>query len=219
MSAAFGVARSALRVALGVGVVVGALYARVITSGERELAASTAGLRAGDAHEAAVRARRAAGYYAPGAPHVRVAYERLGALAVKAEGLGDRELALLAWRGVRSAAIETRWLRTPHAEDLERANQAIARLSASAPRPPGTRSEPPAKLEREHLAELTRDEAPRAPWVLALVVALAAWMGGAAVMVRRGVSATGHVAWRRALPGLVVTCAGAALWLIAVWRA
>jgi hypothetical protein len=213
------VAVPALRVALVVGVVLGALYARVITSGERELSASTEGLRAGDAHEATVRARRAAGYYAPGAPHVGVAYVRLMAIAAKAEGLGDRDLALLAWRAVRTAAIETRWLVTPHADDLDRANRAIARLSAGAPRPPGTRSEPPAKIEREQLELLTRDETPRAPWVVLLVVAFVAWLGGAAAMVRRGVSATGHVAWRRALPGLVVAAAGVAAWLVAIWRA
>jgi hypothetical protein len=38
-------------------------------------------------------------------------------------------------------------------------------------------------------------------------------------MVRRGVSATGHVTWRRALPGLVVAAAGVAAWLVAIWRA
>src|SRR4029078_11014960 len=122
--------------------------------------------RAGDARGAAEHARRAAGWYAPGAPHVRVAYERLMALATTAEGRGDREIALFAWRGVRTAAIETRWLFTPHEEDLGRANQAIARLSAATPRPPGTRGEPPAVIEREQLEALGRDEAPRAGWVL-----------------------------------------------------
>ncbi|MEZ4296383.1 MAG: hypothetical protein R3B70_15535 [Polyangiaceae bacterium] len=131
----------------------------MVVAGEREIARSTDALRAGDPHEAALHARRAAGFYAPGAPHVRVAYERLIALATKAESLGNRPLALFAWEGVRTAALETRWLVTPHAEDLTRANEAIARLQAAESRPPGTRTTPVAAMERDALEALTRDEA------------------------------------------------------------
>lgn len=201
------------------GLLLGAATLRVITSGEREIAASTDGLRAGDPHAATEHARRAAGWYAPGAPHVRVAYDRLLALATTAEGLGDREASLYAWRAVRTAAIETRWLVTPHADDLARANLAIARLEAAAPRPPGTRNEPPATIAREQLEALSRDEAPRTPWVVALVLAAAAWISGSVLVVRRGITAGGQISWGRALPGLVITAAGVALWLLAIWRA
>jgi hypothetical protein len=201
------------------GLLLAAATLRVVTSGEREIAASTDGLRAGDAHAATEHARRAAGWYAPGAPHVRVAYERLIALATTAEGLGDREASLYAWRSVRTAAIETRWIITPHEADLDRANLAIARLEAAAPRPPGTRTEPPASVEREQLEALSRDEAPRTPWVIALVLAAAAWIGGAITVVRRGITAGGQVAWGRATPGLVITAGGIAIWLLAIWRA
>lgn len=201
------------------GLLASAATLRVVTSGEREIAASTEGLKAGDAHAATEHARRAAGWYAPGAPHVRVAYERLIALATTAEGLGDREASLYAWRAVRTAAIETRWLVTPHAEDLERANAAIARLEAAAPRPPGTRNEPPATIAREQLEALSRDEAPRTPWVVALVLAAAAWITGSVLVVRRGITAGGQVSWGRALPGIVITAGGIALWLLAIWRA
>lgn len=204
--------------ALG-GLLLAAATLRVVTSGEREIAASTDSLRAGDAHAATEHARRAAGWYAPGAPHVRVAYERLIALATTAEGLGDREASLYAWRAVRTASIETRWLFTPHEADLDRANLAIARLEAAAPRPPGTRTEPPAAVEREQLEALSRDEAPRTPWVLALVLAAVAWIGGSIVVVRRGITVGGQISWSRATPGLVVTAVGVAIWLLAIWRA
>lgn len=209
-----------------VGLFATAATVRVISAGEREIAASTAALRAGDPHAAAEHARRAAGFYAPGAPHVRVAYERLIALATTAEGLGDREIALFAWRGVRTAAIETRWLVTPHEDDLGRADQAIARLSAAAPRPPGTRTEPKAVVEREQLEALARDETPRTGWVVVLVGAAVAWALGAIWVVRRAVAAApsdieaaAPIAWRRAAPGLAITAAGIAMWLLAIWRA
>lgn len=213
------IALRAAQVVAVVGLVAGAASMRVIAAGEREIAESTAALRAGDPHGAALHARRAAGWYAPGAPHVRVAYERLIALATAAEGLGHRELALYAWSGVRTAAIETRWIVTPHEADLDRANQAIARISAAAPRPPGTRTEPAAVIERQHLEALVRDEAPRTPWVIALVASFLAWAGGAALVARRAMSATGRIAWDRAAPGLVIAALGIAVWLLALWRA
>lgn len=213
------IALGALRGAALLGVLLGAVTVRVIVAGEQEIAESTEALRRGDAHEAAVHARRAAGWYAPGAPHVRVAYERLIALATAAEGLGKVELALVAWRGVRTAALETRWLVTPHEADLARANEAIARLSAAQPRPPGTRTEPAAVVEREHLLALTRDEAPRTPWVVALVLGFAAWVGGAAWAARRAARADGSLAWRAAWPGVLLGAVGVAAWLLAIWRA
>jgi hypothetical protein len=203
----------------GLGLFVGAASARVVSSGEKEIALSTAGLAAGDARAAIEHARRAAGWYAPGAPHVRVAYERLLALGTAAEGLGDRELALYAFRGVRTASLETRWLLVPHEDDLDRANRAIARLSAEAPRAPGLRTEPPLKIEREQLDALLRDEAPRTPWVVTLVLGALTWAAGAAWMLRRAVAPDGAIAWGRALPGAVLTGAGVAAWLLAIWRA
>jgi hypothetical protein len=200
------------------GVVVGAASARVVWGGETEIAIPTAALRSGDAHAAAEHARRAAAWYAPGAPHVRVAYERLLALGAAAEGLGHADLALFAYRGVRTAAIETRWIVTPHADDLERANRAIARLAAAAPRAPGVRTEPPQKIEREQLEALARDEAPRVHWVILLVAGALAWALGGAIALRRAVGADG-LTWRRATPGALVTLAGVVAWLLSIWRA
>ena len=215
-------ARAAVAACWGIaaaGLVVGAVTARVVSSGEKEIALSTAALRAGDAHAAAEHARRAAGWYMPGAPHVRVAYERLLALGTTAEGLGDRDTALFAFRGVRTAAIETRWLVIPHEADLDQADRAIARLSAAAPRAPALRTEPTAAIEREQLEALVRDEAPRTGWVVALLAGALGWAGGAIAVAQRAVGATGGFDVRRALPGLVAAGAGVALWLLGIWRA
>lgn len=214
--------RTLLRIASAcalMGLLVGAITARVIWAGESEIAASTVALQKAELHEAVTRARRAAGWYAPGAPHVRVAYERLMAIATAAEGRGDRDLALFAWRGVRTAAIETRWILTPHEADLERANRAIARIEAAAPRPPGTRTESPQRIEQIQITALLRDEAPRVPWVVALVVAFVAWAGGAAWGVRRASRAPEGREFAHARLGFVVALAGMALWVIALFRA
>ncbi len=214
--------RTLLRVLYGfvaIGLGIGSITARVVWAGETEIAASTIALQQGDVREAATRARRAAGWYAPGAPHVRVAYQRLIAIATAAEGLGDREMALLAWRGVRTAAIETRWIVVPHAEDLDRANRAISRIQAAAPRPPGTRTEPAQRIEQRQMTALMRDEAPRVPWVIALVVAFGAWSGGGAWAVRKASRAAAGSIFLQARAGLLVAISGAALWVIALFRA
>lgn len=218
-SKASSIAARALLVTAITGVVVGAASIRVVVAGEREIALSTAALRGGDARDAAQHARRAAGWYAPGAPHVKVAYERLITLARAAEGRGDRELALYAWSGVRTAALETRWLVTPHEDDLDQANKAIARIGAAAPRPPGTLTEPAPVVERQLLEGLARDEMPRTPWVAALVAAFAAWSFGAAWLARTAVSATGRVELRKAAPAAFATALGIVVWLLAIWRA
>jgi hypothetical protein len=216
---AYSVAAAVFWTLAAAGLVTGTASARVMWSGEREIALSTAALRAGDPHGAAEHARRAAGWYAPGAPHVRVAYQRLLALGTAAEGLGDRDTALFAFRGVRTAALETRWLLVPHEDDLDQANHAIARIEAEAPRAPAMRNEPPAAIERASLEALERDEAPRTGWVVALVAGALVWAAGAITVARRGVGPTGALSLRRALAGLAITGAGAALWLLAVWRA
>lgn len=202
-----------------VGLVVFAVTARVIWAGEAEITESSAALRRGDAQDAVVHARRAAGFYAPGAPHVRVAYERLVTIATAAEGLGDRDLALLAWRGVRTASTETRSFYVPHAADLDRANVAIARIEAAAPRPPGTRTEPPQRIEDKLRAALERDETPRTPWVFALLAGLVAWAGGAAFAVRGATTGVDRVEWSKAKLGALVALGGVIVWVLALWRA
>ena len=214
--------RILLRVVSAVGLLgmsLGAITGRVIWAGEAEIAASSVALQQGDLREATTRARRAAGWYAPGAPHVRVAYERLVAIATAAEGHGDRDLALLAWRGIRTAAIESRWLMTPHEGDLDRANRAIARIESAAPRPPGTRTEPPQRIEQHQLNVLLRDEAPRTPWVVALVLAFLAWAGGATWGVRRMAQAPEGRVFAHARTGFLVALAGIAVWVVALLRA
>ncbi|MCC6525721.1 MAG: hypothetical protein IT373_23940 [Polyangiaceae bacterium] len=196
----------------------GAASVRVIVAGEGELVESTAALEAGDVREAIVRARRAAGWYAPGAPHVRVAYERLVALARAAEEHRRFDAALLAWRAVRTSAVETRWLVTPHADDLELAEREIARLAAGAERAPATRTDEPEAFAAEQLAALARAPGPRLGWSLALVGGFALAALGL-VLVAREVAAPAERRGLRRFIGLAVGAAGVALWLLSWWRA
>ncbi|MBW2457436.1 MAG: hypothetical protein JRI68_23215 [Deltaproteobacteria bacterium] len=199
-------------------VVVAALGAgtgRVVLAGDAELAASNAALGAGDPHEAVVRARRAAGWYAPGAPHVAVAYTRLVALAEAAEQHNQLDLALLAWRGVRSAALETRWVVVPRDAERARANTEIARLSKVQSDRDGT----PAVQPAEQLELLAGHEAPRRPWVIALVAAFVLQVGGFLWWARRVAGPAGRLRWAQAHYPAALALLGVVLWLLALWRA
>ena len=205
-------------VALAVTVaVLGAITARIVVSGEAEIAASTEALIAGDAHEAVVRARRAAGWYAPGAPHVPVAYERLVALAQAAEEHKRRDLALLAWRGVRSTALETRWLIVPHRAELQRANAEIARLSERAG--DGNGDGAPGAMAGQQLALLAGHQAPRLQWVVLLITSFVMVTVGTLWWARLVAGPGGRLRWARAHYPAALVLLGTALWLLALWRA
>jgi len=193
----------------------GASTTRVVLAGEAELAASNAALEAGDAHEAIVRARRAAGWYAPGAPHVSVAYARLAALAKAAEEHKQIDLALLAWRGVRRAALESRWVLSHHQAERDRANTEIARLSKVKSDREGT----PAVDAARQLELLAGHEAPRRPWVIVLVAAFVLMVSGFGWWARRVAGPAGRLQWARAHYPAALALVGVLLWLLALWRA
>ncbi len=124
-----------------------AFSARVILEGESELSASDAAFDRGELASALDHARRAATLYAPGAPHVERAYERLNALALGAEAAGQPKIAFLAWQATRSAALESRTSGCPARQSssvpiriwLAWRPRPETALAASAPRPKAKR--------------------------------------------------------------------------------
>lgn len=170
------VAATALLVAGGL---VSIVTVRAVRSGEEALAAADLALRTGQPGRAIAEAGRAARAYAPGAPHVPAAYLRLVHVARTSEVALDREQALLAWREVRQAALDTRWLAQPHARELAMANDAIARLSADDPRAPLARETSGDDVTARARKLLEQDTAARRPAIAALLAGLAVWVAGA----------------------------------------
>jgi len=202
---------------MGLAVIVtllGVATARVVVSGEEELGRSNEALTAKDPRAAVVHARRAAGWYAPGAPHVAVAYERLVAMAEAAEANRRDDIALLAWRSVREASTTTRWLTTPHGTERERADREIARLTAKRPR----QAEPDAAVVTARFQELATRSGHHPGWGGVLVASFAMGAAGFAWWSRRVAGAGGRLDLRAARGGLLLTLAGAASWLLTVWR-
>ncbi len=212
---ALGRCRRTLWLALVVVAAAAVITVRALYSGEAQLAASTDALKAGDAHQATVRARRAASWYVPGAPHVGVAYQRLIALAEAAERNQRDDIALLAWRAVRSASQQTRWLITPHARDAARAEREIARLSSVAP---GAAVADPDRV-RQQLKLLATHPGPSRLWAVVLLLSFVLALAGLWWWIRKVAASAGQLLWRQARGPTTMTLAALLLWLLAVWRA
>ena len=206
----------ALRIAAVVIVGLGVLTVRVIVGGEAELRASDAALDSGSVDDAVVHARRAASFYAPGAPHVSFAYRRLIALAVTAEERHLRDTAVFAWRAVRQAALDTRWLVTPHEAERERAEREIARLVALGVH---ENAGPDRLIEARQLSLLRHDERPRTGWVVVLLLGVAAMAIGATRATRSASGTAGRLDWTAAKRDGLLALSGLVAWLFAWWLA
>jgi hypothetical protein len=194
------------------------LTARAVLDGEEHMRQSDAAFDRGDLRAATDHARRAAVLYAPGAPHVQAAYERLIAIATGAEASGQIAHAEAAWRAVRAAALETRHVWVPHARELRRADDNLARLAAidRTTRAPVADA---AKVIEHARRELGRDHAPAGAWIGVLVVGFLLAVAGLTLIALRAVAPDGRLALREARFAALLAVLGAACWTLAVLRA
>jgi hypothetical protein len=195
-----------------VGVFGGAvLTARMVSEGEQALRESDAAFHRGDVRTATHHARRAAVLYAPGAPHVERAYARLKAIAAGAEAAGDRMLAEMAWRSVRGAALETRYLFTTRRADLDQANANLARLSI------GTDLDRHReRSEQDRLAMLAESGAPGALWACLASLGFGLAGAGLALVGWRGVAPDGTLVQGGLYLGSLLAAIGTACWTLAL---
>lgn len=194
-----------------VGIVVAALATisiRVVVEGRRALANGDAALADKRPLDAIAAWESAARWYLPLAPHVDEAYERLVAIA-----RADRYVDLVAWRAVRSAALATRSLWTPHAAELEEANAQIAAITAKDPEGSLAAGKDRAERETWQRARLDRDARPALFWVAIAIAGIVSWIGGIAWLVLRP-PARPRVRWAAG-----IALAGAAAWIAGLYNA
>jgi hypothetical protein len=201
---------------VGIVVVLGLLVGRVVWGSRQELAAGRAEYARGDRDGAVIHLGRAAHWYAPGNPFVTDALEELRRIGRQAE-MGDQtDLALSAYRAIRSSCLGTRSFYTPHADRLAEANRRIATLMANQPPPPVDRDKTVSQRRDEHLALLERVEQPDPLWSVLACVSFLAWIGGAFGFFLRGLDRDLKLLRRPAMlwGGLVV--AGLAVWIVSL---
>lgn len=192
--------RRAIAVAAIVLAALGALAIRVVGEGRGALAAGDDAAAHGRLDDAIAAWEASARWYLPFAPHVDAAYARLTGLAGT-----DHAHALAAWRAVRSAALATRGLWTPHADDLLAANAQIAELASRDPEGALAAGSDAAARKTFHEARLARDPGPNRGGVFLSALGIATWLAGVALLLRaRGPN----------LVGAAVTALGLAGWMI-----
>jgi hypothetical protein len=197
----------------------GVIVTRVFWDGRSALVEGDAAIARGDRAEAVARWRRAARWYAPGAPHVAGAYGRLEALAREAEAAGDRRTALDAWTAIRSSILSTRSFFTPYAEKLPLANERIAALMAASEDPAVDPGKSEAERKAWHLALLEKDEAPALGWTILALAGFAAWVGGGFLFAFRGIGDGDKLDRRAAARAGLLIVVGLAAWMVGLYLA
>lgn len=193
----------------------GALAIRVVIEGRSALATGDEALAAGKPAAAIAAFETSARWYLPLAPHVGDAYARLRELSASS----DPAVAIAAARAIRSAALATRTLWQPHGDDLASANALIAKLSANNPEGAPVENDSPAAREAWHRARLARATRPSIGAALLAGLGILLWIGGAALVARRGITETGGLARRPALAGALAIVVGLVCWFAGLYNA
>ncbi len=166
----------------------GLLTGRVLYMSRLEVANGQDAYARGDWPGAVVAYRRAAHWYAPGSPYVMTALDELRRIGRRAEMEGQHDVALAAYRAIRTSCLGTRSFYTPHEDRLEEANGRIAALLARAERPPMDRGKTVDQLRREHLELLTNVEAPDPVWAAVACLSFVAWIALCFAFISRGLT-------------------------------
>jgi len=190
----------------GVLLVLAGLCARMLLGARRELAAAREATAKGDTHGQVMHLRRAMTYYLPGNPWVSEAHHRLRDHCRRTQVQRQRHGALVCWRELRGAVLRLRGLTRPFAASLDEANRNIAALSASS-YAFGVSAAGRDKL----LARLNAPPEPHAVWTLVALWGFLLWVGGAVLLLFRGLRPDASVIWRRLWPLALAVAAGFAL--------
>ncbi len=211
--------RRVAQVSVGAGLVLVVATARVVVSGMREIQRARSLERRGLVSEAIVHYRRAARWYAPGAPHVGAALDSLDAIGRRAEVEADRPVALEAYRAVRGAILSTRSTYTPFVDRLRTADERIATLMADEPPAPADAQKSIEARRRMHAELLARDESVNVGWTLVMLAGFAAWMGGTVLFILRALGPDDRLRKRPALWWGACVVGGFLIWMLGLWRA
>jgi hypothetical protein len=203
-----------LRVAAVLGLLLGAVAVRVVTSSAAELRAADQYRASGDLESAVVHYRRAARWYAPGSPYHVAALARLGAIGAQAERHNDVELALSAYRAIRGAIMAARSFYVPEQARLRAADARIATLMAGLPPPPMDAGKSREQLRAEHLALLRADPGPSVLWSAVLLVGFFGWVAGAFAFTLRAIDEHDRLIRREALRWGAVIALGFGLFVL-----
>ena len=201
---------------LGVVAILGLLLGRVVWSSQQELEIGRTASTDGDDVTAVLHLGRAAHWYTPGNPYVSEALDELHRIGRQAEMEGHVELALSAYRTIRSSCLGTRSFYTPNSDRLTTANRRIASLMAHQDPPPMDRGKTVDQRRDEHFALLENVEQPHPFWSILACLAFFGWVGGSFAFILRGLDKDLGIRRRPALLWGSVVGVGLILWVVSL---
>lgn len=192
------------------------VYARVVFESQRNFFEGEERLAQSKKHGAVHHFQTAAAWYCPFNPYVKKSHERLWQIGRKAELGGDRDLALEAYRAVRSSIMGSRSFFTPEAETLRAANERISVLMAARTHAPAFKGMGQDELRRLHYGKLAESVQPQPLWVLALFLGFLLWTGAVVYFVFSGLGPGLRVLRGPLLRTGFVFALGMGLWITAM---
>jgi hypothetical protein len=156
--------------------IIGAIWLKVRLEAGAALERAQAFESTGDFDLAIVVYRQAIRWYSPGSGPVDTSVERLLALANQLENDESPELALVAYRALRTAIYGIRSVVSPYSDRLPSIESRIADLMAVQEGAPKL-SDDWETRKAQHEALLAKDIAPHLGWSLVAVFAFLGWIG------------------------------------------
>jgi hypothetical protein len=205
--------------ALAAVFVIAVIWARALTSANAELQAAAGARAAGRIDEAIERYQYALRWYTPGGEAPVQAARALDAIASEALARGDRATAIDALQRLRGGVRATYGYPWPLDDRLRDADRRLADVLAQQQVVEGAPLEQIFKLRNARLRELRRWHAAPLGASLLIVIAFAAWLGGAVFTLWRGLDRDARWVPRYARGGALWTVAWFALWVLGLWQA
>jgi hypothetical protein len=190
-----------------------ALYVRVIVESHRSFARGEEALRNADVGGAVAHFETGASWEAPFNPMTGKARERLWQIGRKAELDGDMDLALAAYRALRSSIMAARSFMVPDGQRLAEVDRRISALMARSPSTQGFKGKSLDGLRRLHIEALAVPARPASAWLIVLLSGFVLWTGAVAYFLLAGLGPALTIARPPCLRSLAAFLAGLALWI------
>jgi hypothetical protein len=192
------------------------VYARVVLESQKNFFEAESKLRQNRKHGAVYHFQAAAAWTCPFNPYEKKSHDRLWQIGRKAELTGDMDLALEAYRAIRTSIMGSRSFYTPGVEVLRAADERISVLMAARPHAPAFKQTGEDELQRLHYGKLADSTQPDPLWVMILIVGILLWTGAVGDFVFSGLGPGLKVLRGPLLRTGVVFALGMGLWITAM---
>ena len=188
------------------------VYARAIHGSRESFFAAQEAVSQSRMSDAIYYLKTSASWRVPLNPYVGKAYDRLWQIARKAELGNDRELAIEAYRAIRSSILASRSFTTPSGSTLKDTNERISVLMVQRPHPKALLDRSNDELRRMHYTALQGDPQPDPAWSLVLIAGLLIWAGSVIYFIFGGLDANLKIKRTPVIRSAAFFVLGMAMW-------